>query len=107
MILLLLYVSLLTCILPVLSLVITVPTQPPLLVNASTSVLLTWSSDDPTHFFIAVQKILSPDSNVTLSMQPVENVTATCNVSVVFESAGKFIIDAIEDSPTQASVVIC
>ncbi|KAK0244774.1 hypothetical protein EDD85DRAFT_212194 [Armillaria nabsnona] len=103
MILLLLYVSLLTCILPVLSLVITVPTQPHPLVNASTSVLLTWSLDDPSHFFIAVKKILSPDSNVTLFSQQVENVTATCDISVVFESEGVFFIEATKASPTQAN----
>ncbi|KAK0244784.1 hypothetical protein EDD85DRAFT_212454 [Armillaria nabsnona] len=100
----LLYVSLFTHIMAVSSLVITVPTQSHPRVNDSTSVLLTWSSDDldPSHFFIAVRIMFSPDYNMTSFIQPVENFTATCNVSVVFRYAGKTFIEAIKASPTQA-----
>jgi hypothetical protein len=86
------------------SLVITVPTQSHPQVNDSTSVLLTWSSDDsdPSHFFIVVRIMFPPDYNLTSFIQPVENFTATCNVSVVFRYAGQTFIEAIKASPTQA-----
>ncbi|KAK0432310.1 hypothetical protein EV421DRAFT_1911027 [Armillaria borealis] len=95
----LLYPLLCTYILPVPSLEITVPIQPHPIVNGSTSVLLAWSPDDPSHFFIAVQQIFS-QSNVTSFIQQVVNFTATRNVSAVFESAGKTFIEAIKASPT-------
>ncbi|KAK0421723.1 hypothetical protein EV421DRAFT_1961668 [Armillaria borealis] len=96
------YASLFMYILPVPSLVITVPTQPPPRVNDSTSVLLTWTSaeSDPSHFFIAVKNIFPPDLNVTSFIQPMENFAATRNVSLVFEYAGKTFIEAIKASPT-------
>ncbi|KAK0244787.1 hypothetical protein EDD85DRAFT_932792 [Armillaria nabsnona] len=100
----LLYPLLCSYILPVPSLSITVPTQPHPLVNASTLVLLTWSSDDPSHFFVAVQKVFSSDSNVTSFIQPVENFIATRSVSLFFQSAGKSFIEATEASPTQANI---
>ncbi|KAK0222330.1 hypothetical protein IW262DRAFT_975155 [Armillaria fumosa] len=105
MILLLLHASLLMCILPVFSLVITIPTQPHPLVNASTSVLLTWGSDDPSLFYIAVHRnLLSPGPNITSFIQRVENFTATRYVSLVFPLAGNTSIEAQKTSPTQANV---
>ncbi|KAK0244785.1 hypothetical protein EDD85DRAFT_212398 [Armillaria nabsnona] len=98
------YGTLFTYMLPVPSLVITVPTQPHPRVNDSTSVLLTWSPDDPSHFFIAVERILSPNSNLTSSIQPVDNFTVTRNVTLVFQSVGKTFIEAVEASPTQTNV---
>ncbi|KAK0222339.1 hypothetical protein IW262DRAFT_1460653 [Armillaria fumosa] len=100
----LLFPSLLTCILPVLSLAITVPTQPQPLVNASTLVLLTWDSDDPSHFSIAVHRnLLSPGPNITSFIQKVENFTATRNISVFFPLAGNTSIEAQITHSTQAN----
>ncbi|SJL17069.1 uncharacterized protein ARMOST_20611 [Armillaria ostoyae] len=109
MVLLLLYASLFTCILPVFSLSITVPTQPHPLVNATTSVLLTWSSDDPSHFFIAVLRSNPPDVtnlNFTSSIQPVDNFIRNRDVSVVFLYAGLTFVEAIKTDPNQADANI-
>ncbi|KAK0185457.1 hypothetical protein F5146DRAFT_1070247 [Armillaria mellea] len=105
MILLLLYASLLTCILQTLSLNITVPTQPHPLVNDNTSVLLTWSPDDPSHFFLTVERILPADHNIVSTPKPVENFYATRNETLVFESAGNTSIEAIKISPTEVGNV--
>ncbi|KAK0492331.1 hypothetical protein EDD18DRAFT_1184079 [Armillaria luteobubalina] len=101
----LLHASLCLYILPVLSLIITVPTQPHPLVNASTSILLTWEEDDPSHFSIAVHRNLStPGPNITSIIRKVENFTATRNVSLVFPLAGNTSIETQTISPTQANV---
>ncbi|KAK0472648.1 hypothetical protein IW261DRAFT_1570760 [Armillaria novae-zelandiae] len=94
MILVLLFPLICLYILPVLSLSITVPTQPHPIVNASTLVLLTWGSDDPSQFWIVVHKVSSPDSSITPLIQKVENFTATRNVSLVFPYAGNTSIEA-------------
>ncbi|PBK62139.1 hypothetical protein ARMSODRAFT_964354 [Armillaria solidipes] len=105
MVLLLLYASLFTCILPVFSLSITVQTQPHPLVNASTSVLLAWSSDDPSNFFIAVRRSNTSDVtnlNFTSSIQPVDNFITNRDVSVVFLYAGLTFVEATKTDPNQA-----
>ncbi|KAK0185448.1 hypothetical protein F5146DRAFT_1143903 [Armillaria mellea] len=98
------YVSLFMYIQPVPSLLITVPTEPHPYINDSTSVLLSWSSGNPSRFFIAIERIFSPDVNVTSLIQLVENFMATRNVSVVFISAGQTFIEAIGASPTQVNI---
>ncbi|KAK0472655.1 hypothetical protein IW261DRAFT_1424250 [Armillaria novae-zelandiae] len=92
-----------TYILPLSSLVITVPTQPYLIVNASTSVLLTWGLDDPSQFWIVVRRTFSPDFNATSLIQKVENFTETRIVSLVFPSAGNTSIEAQTTSLTLAA----
>ncbi|SJL17083.1 uncharacterized protein ARMOST_20625 [Armillaria ostoyae] len=100
-ILVLLYASLFTYIFPVLSLDITIPTQFHPRVNDTASVLLNWSSEDPSHFWIAIRRSTPPDMNFTTSIQPVESFIETRNVSVVFRYAGTTFIEAFETSSTE------
>ncbi|KAK0185447.1 hypothetical protein F5146DRAFT_1165152 [Armillaria mellea] len=101
----LLYPLLCSYILQTLSLNITVPAQPHPLVNDNTSVLLTWSPDDPSHFFLTVERILSPDHNIASTPKTVENFYATRNETLVFQSAGNTSIEALKASPTEVGNV--
>ncbi|KAK0492335.1 hypothetical protein EDD18DRAFT_1184090 [Armillaria luteobubalina] len=101
----LLFQLLCSYILQVLSLVITVPTQPHPLVNANSSILLAWEEDDPLYFTIAVHRNLSsPGPNVTSVMQYVENFTTTRNIFLVFPLAGSTSIEAQTPRLTPANV---
>ncbi|KAK0472649.1 hypothetical protein IW261DRAFT_1424244 [Armillaria novae-zelandiae] len=69
----LLYVSLFTYMVPAISLVITAPPQFHPRVNDTASVLLNWSSEDPPHFWIAIRRSFPPDTNLTSSIETVDN----------------------------------
>ncbi|KAG7442247.1 uncharacterized protein BT62DRAFT_1010501 [Guyanagaster necrorhizus] len=86
------------------SLNITAPTHP--LANSNTSVLLTWTSDDPQYFCLVVGRRSPPDVNFTSSILSVKDFVATRNVSVVFVYTGTTLIEAIKTSTTEASVIL-
>ncbi|KAK0460252.1 uncharacterized protein EV420DRAFT_256593 [Desarmillaria tabescens] len=103
MILNLLYSFLFTLISRGCSLSITVTTPPHFQANQTISVLLTPSSEDPFHFFIAVRRMSPPDTNFTSSIQPVDNLTEARIVSVDLEFSGTTYIVAQRISPIDLS----
>ncbi|PBK96040.1 hypothetical protein ARMGADRAFT_1077556 [Armillaria gallica] len=102
----LLYASLFTYIFLVLSLDITIPTQFHPRVNDTASVLLNWSSEDPSHFYVALRRSTPPDMNFTTSIQPVESFIETRDVSVVFRYTGTTFIEAFTTSTTEADSIV-